>query len=369
MGPLQGIRVLEAGGIGAVPFCGMLFADLGAEVVQVCRPGALPSPTDVPGRGRHQLVLDLRSEAGRDAALELAAGADILIEGFRPGVMERLGLGPESCMAHSPRLVYGRMTGWGQDGPLAQVAGHDLNYLALSGALHAMGDDGEPPPVPLNLVADYGGGAMLLAFGVLAALQERGVSGLGQIVDAAMAEGSALLASLFYGMRASGRWRPGRGVNHLDGGAHFYNSYACADGRFLAVAATEPQFYAALLKLLEIDDPAFNEQWDRARWPHLRQRLASVFLARTRDAWCLLAEGHDVCISPVLDWDEAPRHPQHVARAAFATLDGVVQPAAGPRFSRTPPAPLRAAQPAAMDLLLGWGVQTRTLAALRRGEA
>jgi alpha-methylacyl-CoA racemase len=278
----------------------------------------------------------------------------VLIEGFRPGVMERLGLGPGPCLARNSRLVYGRMTGWGQTGPLAQVAGHDLNYLALSGALHGMGRPDEPPPVPLNLVADYGGGAMLLALGVLAALQERVASGMGQVVDAAMAEGSTLLASLYYGMRASGRWLPARGANHLDGGAHFYGTYACADGRFVAIAATEPQFYAELLALLGIDDPEFREQWDRARWPRLKDRMAAVFRTRTRDAWCRLAEGRDVCMAPVLDWDEAPRHPQHVAREAFVTLDGVVQPAPGPRFSRTPAEPPRAAQAAGDDLLARW---------------
>jgi len=370
-GPLSGIRVLEAGGIGPAPFCGMVLADLGAEVIQVTRQGAAPTATasafDVTGRGRLRLPLDLRSEAGTRAALELADAADILIEGFRPGVMERLGLGPDTCLQRNPRLIYGRMTGWGQTGRLASTAGHDINYIALSGVLHAIGKPGEPPVPPLNLVGDYGGGAMLLAVGLLAALQERNVSGRGQVIDAAMSEGSALLASLFYGMRASGRWSGGRGENHLDGGAHFYNSYRCADGKYLSVAANEPQFYAELLQLCGLaGDAEFQQQWDRARWPALKDRLAAVFATDSRDAWCARAEGRDVCIAPVLDWGEAPAHPHHAERGAFVEVGGVTQPAPAPRFSRTPPAHPKAAVDADAAALQAWGMRAKTIAGVLR---
>ena len=365
-GPLTGVRVLEAGGIGPVPFCGMVLADLGAEVLQVTRTPAPASAFDVPGRGRLRLGLDLRSEGGLQAALELADAADVLIEGFRPGVMERLGLGPDTCLERNPRLIYGRMTGWGQTGRLAQAAGHDLNYIALSGVLHAIGKPGEPPVPPLNLVGDYGGGAMVLAVGVLAALQERNVSGRGQVIDAAMSEGSALLAALFYGMRASGRWSGGRGENHLDGGAPFYGTYRCADGKYLAVAATEPQFHAQLLQLCGLaDDPDFQDQWNRARWPALKEKLAGVFATRGRDAWCALAEGRDACVAPVLDWEEAPLHPHHADRGAFVQVDGVTQPAPAPRFSRTPAGLPRPPVEADDALLRRWGLQARTIAAAR----
>jgi alpha-methylacyl-CoA racemase len=364
-GPLTGIRVVEAGGIGPAPFCGMVLADLGAEVIQLARPGSTYSTTDVPGRGRRRLVLDLRSSAGSQAALDLAAAADVLIEGFRPGVMERLGLGPDACMQRNPRLIYGRMTGWGQTGRLAQAAGHDLNYIALSGALHAIGPAGEPPVPPLNLIGDYGGGAMLLAVGVLAALQERAISGRGQVIDAAMSDGSALLTALFHGMRLTPRWCGGRGENHLDGGAHFYNTYACADGKFIAVAATEPQFYAELLALCGIDDPLFADQWNRARWPALKARMAHVFLRRTRDEWCALAAGRDACLAPVLDWDEAAAHPHNVDRRTFVEVAGVAQPAPAPRFSRTPASMPQPSRDADEALLRAWGMGERAIAAVR----
>ena len=360
-GPLAGVRVLEAGGIGPVPFCAMMLADLGAEVIQVTRPDTPHSPYDVPGRGRQRVALDLRSAEGHDAAFALAQAADILIEGFRPGVMERLGLGPEDCTQRHPRLIYGRMTGWGQTGPQAQQAGHDINYIALSGVLSAIGRPDEPPVPPLNLVADYGGGAMMLTVGVLAALQERTNSGRGQVIDAAMSEGSALLASIFYGMKASGRWSGGRGENHLDGGAHFYNTYRCADGKYLSVAANESKFYAQLLKLCDIEDIGFEKQWERAHWPMFKARLADVFLLRTRDEWCALAEGLDVCIAPVLDWDEAPEHPHNRERAAFLTLEGVTQPAPAPRFSRTPAGLPMASATATEDVLRRWGLNQRLI--------
>jgi len=364
-GPLAGIKILEVGGIGPVPFAGMLLSDLGAEVVQVVRLGTASSPGDVPGRGRLRLALDLRSPGGLAAAKELVASADILLEGFRPGVMERLGLGPEVCLALNPRLVFGRMTGWGQTGPLAQVAGHDLNYIALSGALHGIGKPDEPPTVPLNLIGDYGGGAMFLAVGVLAALHERRVSGQGQVVDAAMAEGSALLSALFYGMRAAGRWKPERGSNHLDGGAPFYNTYRCADGKYIAVGAIEARFYSRLLEICGVDDPDFDEQWDRERWPLQKRKLAAHFALRTQREWCDLAGDQDICLTPVLDWSEAPLHVQHQARGAFVEIEGVTQPAPAPRFSRSETAAPRPALDAPDEVLSRWGVSAGTLAAVR----
>lgn len=365
-GPLAGIKVLEVGGIGPVPFAGMLLADFGAEVVQIVRLEAGYNAYDVPGRGRNRLPLDLRSTEGLAAAKELIACADILLEGFRPGVMERLGLDPDTCLTLNPALIFGRMTGWGQTGPLANVAGHDLNYIALSGALHGIGKPDEPPAIPLNLIGDYGGGAMLLTVGVLAALQERSASGKGQVVDAAMAEGSALLSALFYGMHASGRWTLDRGGNHLDGGAPFYNTFECADGKYIAVGAIESKFYVELLEVCGIDDPDFAEQWDRERWPRLKQKMAAHFAQRTQQEWCELAQGHDICLSPVLDWNEAPLHAQHQARGAFVEVDGVTQPAPAPRFSRSATLPPRLSQSAQDGLLSRWGLSSHTLAAIRK---
>ncbi len=341
-GPLHGLKVIEMAGIGPAPFCAMLLADMGAQVLRVARPGAeTHDPAGVLGRGRHTLRLDLREAGAADTLLGLLDGADALIEGFRPGVMERLGLGPDACLARNARLVYGRMTGWGQHGPLAQAAGHDINYVALSGALHAIGRAGEPPVPPLNLVGDFGGGAMLLAFGLMCALHEAQRSGRGQVVDAAMTDGAALLSAMMYGFKAAGRWSNGRGENLLDGGAPFYDTYACADGKYVAVGAIEPQFWALLRERCGLDDPLFDAQQDRARWPEQKQRLAAVFRTRTRDAWCALLEGSDACFAPVLDWDEAPRHAHNVARETFVTVDGVLQPAPAPRFSRTPAPPPR----------------------------
>jgi alpha-methylacyl-CoA racemase len=354
-GPLQDLRVVEMAGLGPAPFCGMLLADMGAEVVRIERVGTRPDKTDILTRGRSILQLDLRSPDGAAQALEAIARADVLIEGFRPGVMERLGLGPAECHARNPRLVYGRMTGWGQHGPLAQAAGHDINYIAISGALHAIGRYGEAPVPPLNYVGDFGGGAMLLAFGVLAALHEARRSGRGQVVDAAMTDGAALLSAMMYGFKAAGQWSNERGVNLLDGGAHFYDTYACADGKFLSVGAIEPQFYALLRERCGIaGDPAFDAQMDKSRWPLLRLRLADLFRTRTRDEWCALLEGTDACVAPVLDWDEAPAHRHNVARGTFMTVDGVVQPAPAPRFSRSEPA--ATAPEDAPALLRRWGV-------------
>lgn len=375
-GPLAGLRVIEMAGIGPGPFCAMLLADMGAEVIRIARPGTPDDPHDILARGRSAtLRIDLRAAGGAAAApvLDLVARAEVLIEGFRPGVMERLGLGPEACHARNPRLVYGRMTGWGQHGPLAHAAGHDINYIALSGALHAIGRPGEAPVPPLNYVGDFGGGAMLLAFGILAALRETERSGRGQVIDAAMTDGGALLSAMLYGFKSAGQWSNRRGANLLDGGAHFYDTYACADGRHVAVGAIEPQFYALLRERCGIaDDPAFDAQMDPARWPELKQRLAAIFRTRTRDAWCALFEGTDACVAPVLDWDEAPAHPHNVTRGTFTEVDGVVQPAPAPRFSRSVPDPLTARATGAADaaaVLRRWGLEERAIGPLGAAAA
>jgi alpha-methylacyl-CoA racemase len=343
-GPLAGIRVVEMVGLGPCPFAAMMLADMGAEVIRIDRKGppsaANPFPMlgtkfDVMARGRRSLALDLKQPAARDVLLQLLDKADIVIEGFRPGVMERLGFGPEVCLARNPRLVYGRVTGWGQDGPLAQAAGHDLNYIALTGLLQAMGSADAPPAPPLNLVGDFGGGGMMLAFGVVCAALEARASGKGQVVDAAMSDGAALLGAMVYGLRAYGAWTGPREANLLDGGAPFYATYACADGKFIAVASIEPQFYALLLKLTGAADPAFEAQMDRQGWPRLKARFAELFKTRSRQQWCALMEGSDVCFAPVLDMAEAPTHPHNAARATFVEVDGVTQPGPAPRFSRT----------------------------------
>nr|WP_047165578.1 CaiB/BaiF CoA-transferase family protein [Sphingomonas sp. Y57] len=342
-GPLTGLRVIEFAGIGPGPFCAMMLADMGADVIRIERRRSAPAPDtdrsasfDITLRGRRSIALDLKKPAGLDIALALVRGADALIEGFRPGVMERLGLGPDACLASNPRLVYGRMTGWGQSGPLAQTAGHDLNYISLSGALNAIGTrDGCPVP-PLNLVGDYGGGAMMLAFGVACGLLEAARSGKGQVVDAAMSDGAALLCALFYSLNAEGALDLRRESNFLDGGAHFYRTYACADGRYIAVGAIESPFYALLLDLLGFDHADFHPQMDHQRWPEWCERFAARFATRTRDEWVEILGGTDACFSPVLDWNEAPLHPHNAARSVFTTRDGLVQPSPAPRFSRTP---------------------------------
>ncbi len=334
-GPLSGVRILEFEGLGPVPFCAMVLAGLGADVLRVARPGtAARAETGdaVVLRGRPAVPADLKSPADRAQVMRLIGAADALLEGFRPGVMERLGLGPAACLAANPRLVYGRMTGWGQTGPLAPRAGHDINYIAISGALHAMGKPGEPPTVPLNLVGDYGGGAMFLATGVLAALLEAGRTGKGQVVDAAMTDGAALLMSLFHSMRHAGAWTDRRGENLLDGGAPFYRCYECADGKHMAVGALEPQFFAALLRITGIDFPAAG-QHDRALWPGLANSLAAVFRTKTRDEWAALFEPEDACVSPVLSMAEAPDHAHNQARGTFIQAGGISQAAPAPRFS------------------------------------
>ncbi|MBK7061636.1 MAG: CoA transferase [Rubrivivax sp.] len=341
MGPLHGLKVIELASIGPGPMCAMLLADLGADVVRVDRiePSglglAVPRKHDINGRNRRSVALDLKRPAGRDAALQLITGADALIEGFRPGVAERLGLGPSDCHARNPGLVYGRMTGFGQSGPLADAAGHDLNYIALSGALHAIGPAGGKPVPPLNLVGDYGGGALYLAFGLMAALFERSRSGLGQVVDAAMVDGAGSLASIFYGLHASGAWGEPRGANLLDGGAPFYDTYETADGRWVSLGALEPKFFAEFSRLAGLDPRFQTCQYDRSEWPALRSEIGALFKSRTRDAWCALLEGSDACFAPVLDFDEAPRHAHARSRNAFVSIDGVAQPAPAPRFDRS----------------------------------
>ncbi|MEM7435435.1 MAG: CaiB/BaiF CoA-transferase family protein [Myxococcota bacterium] len=339
-GPLAGIRIIEIEGIGPCPFAGMMLADLGAEVIRVGRPqpSHLQAAFDLMSRGKKSIVLDLKAESGVAALLEILKTADALIEGFRPGVMERLGIGPEACHAVNPRLVFGRMTGWGQEGPYAKAAGHDINYIALAGALHAIGRKGERPTVPLNLVGDFGGGGLLLAYGVLAALLETKASGQGQVVDAAMVDGiAALMSSVFAGMQ-QGFWSHERGENLLDSGAAFYDTYRTSDGKYISIGSLEPQFYAELIQLLDIKDaPAPMQHLQPAQWNSLRPTLEEIFASKTRDQWCEVLEGTDVCFAPVLTAHEAFEHPHHVARESFFTMDGVKQPVPAPRFSRTVP--------------------------------
>jgi crotonobetainyl-CoA:carnitine CoA-transferase CaiB-like acyl-CoA transferase len=343
MGPLAGLKVLELAGIGPGPMCAMLLADMGATVLRIDRPEPSELGIDRPLRynlllrGRRSVVIDLKSPAGNALALRLVERADALIEGFRPGVTERLGLGPDVCLARNPRLVYGRVTGWGQEGPLAQAAGHDLNYIALAGALHAFGHRGGPPTPPLNLLADYAGGALYLAFGLVCAILEARRSGRGQVVDAAMVDGVASLMTAFHGMVAAGHASHQRGANHLDTGAHFYNVYECADGGWISVAPIEGKFYAELLRRLEIDPANLPPQTDRERWPEVQARFTELFKTRTRAEWCALLEGTDACFAPVLTTDEATRHPHNRARGTYVEIDGIVQPGPAPRFSRTRP--------------------------------
>jgi alpha-methylacyl-CoA racemase len=335
-GPLSDVKVLEFAGIGPGPFCGMLLSDLGADVVRIDRKGAgRGAATDITSRGRRSVALDLKSPAAVEACLKLMERADAVFEGFRPGVMERLGLGPDVALGRNPRLVYGRMTGWGQTGPLSKAAGHDMNYIAISGALGAIGTADKPIP-PLNLVGDFGGGALYLAFGLLAGVIHARASGQGQVIDCAMTDGTASLMAMFYGFKASGMWREGRRTNLLDGGAHFYDTYQCGDGRWISIGSIEPQFYALLLEKTGISDPDFKQQMNREAWPSLRERLAKVFATKTRDEWCEIMDATDVCFAPVLDLDEAPRHPHNVARNTFVEVAGVTQPAPAPRFSATP---------------------------------
>ncbi len=360
-GPLVGVKVLEFAGIGPAPFCAMLLADQGADIVRIDRPGAQDGgPADITGRGKRSICLDLKSETDCRTARALMAKADIVLEGFRPGVMEKLGLGPDEALAANPALVYGRMTGWGQDGPLAQAAGHDINYIAITGALNAIGEADRPPPPPLNLLGDYGGGALYLAFGVLAALHHARQSGEGQVVDCAIADGVASLMAPIHWLRQSGRWDAAhRQANILDGGAFFYGTYACADGRFFSIGAIEPQFYALLREKLGLNEPEWDNPYDPARWPHLRQKLAGLFASEPRAHWGALLEGTDACAAGVMDMVEAADHPHNKARGTFVDIDGIMQPAPAPRFSRTPGAIAGAPPSPGKDnstVLQDWGV-------------
>lgn len=347
MGPLAGKRIIEMGGIGPAPVCGMMLADMGAEVILVERkadaarlPGMLENANaTIMNRGKKSIALDLKADGAVELVLQLLCEADGLIEAFRPGVMERLGLGPDICLDTNPALVYGRMTGWGQDGPLAQAAGHDINYVALSGALWYGGRADSPPTVPPTLVGDIAGGSMLLTVGMLAGMLNAQATGKGQVVDAAICDGSAAATTLLYALFQNGQWTPRRQDNLLDGASHWYDTYETADGKYVSIGAIEPQFYARLLETLGLaKDPDFERQYDRQSWPALKQRFTEIFKSKTRAEWCELMEGTDICFAPVLDFDEAPRHPHNVARGTFTSVEGVTQPAPAPRFSATPSA-------------------------------
>jgi len=377
LGPLAGLRLIEIAGIGPAPYCAMVLADMGAEVVRVVRPGPASfgggSPAhDLLSRGRRSVCVDLKRPEGVDTILRMVECADGLFEGFRPGVMERLGLGPDDCLARNPALVYGRMTGFGQEGPLAQAAGHDLNYIALAGVLAHIGRAGQPPTPPLNLIGDFGGGGLLLAFGMVCALLERVRSGRGQVVDAAMVDGAAALMTIFHGAQQVGFWKDERGTNLLDGGAPFYDAYETADGHHVAIAAIEPQFYAELLAKLGLEGESLPDQNDPSGWPVLRERLTALFRTRTRDEWCALLEGSDACFAPVLTMTEARQHSHARARGAFVEVAGVPQPRPAPRFSRTdseiqrPPA---AGGAHTDEVLRDWGFGDSEVAALRDAKA
>ncbi|MEW6019203.1 MAG: CaiB/BaiF CoA-transferase family protein [Pseudomonadota bacterium] len=371
-GPLSGLKVIEFAGIGPGPFCGMLLSDLGADVVRIDRKGrGRASPADVTSRGRRSIGMDLKSPDAIEACLKLIESADAVFEGFRPGVMERLGLGPDAALKRNPKLVYGRMTGWGQTGPYAHAAGHDMNYIAITGALEAIGTRDKPVP-PLNLVGDFGGGALYLAFGLLAGVIHARATGEGQVIDCAMSDGAASLMAMFYGFKASGMWGGGRRENLLDGGAHFYDTYQCKDGRWVSIGSIEPQFYALLLEKTGITDPAFQQQMNRGEWDNLRAKLAEVIATKTRDEWTEIMGGTDVCFAPVLDMDEAPLHPHNAARKTFIEVSGVVQPAPAPRFSATPGA-VQGPPPAIgahdEEALSEWGFSQQAIAALRQSGA
>ena len=373
-GPLEGVRIIELAGLGPAPFAGMMLADAGADIIRIDRADRATYPpreephVDLMNRGRRSVAVDLKHPDGVALVLRLLEGADGLMEGFRPGVAERLGLGPDECLARNPKLVYGRMTGYGQGGPMAQAAGHDIDYIALSGALEAIGRQGERPLPPLNLVGDFGGGGMLLAYGMVAAILGARTTGQGQVIDAAMVDGAASLMTMTYTLRAAGVWQDGRGTNLLDTGAHFYEVYETSDGGFLGVGAIEPQFYAELMRLLGLGDEDLSTQMDRTRWPEMKQRLTTIFASKTRAEWEAVFAGSDACVAPVLSATEAPDHPHNKARGTFTEVAGVVQPAPAPRFlstpgsiRRPPPNPGQHADEALAD----WGMPTDEIAALR----
>ena len=368
-GPLNGLRVIEFAGLGPGPFCGMLLSDLGADVVRIDRKDSRPAaPHQVTHRGRRSVALDLKNKDAIALCLDMFERAEIVFEGFRPGVMERLGLGPDIALKRNPKLVYGRMTGWGQTGPLAQAAGHDINYIAITGALHAIGTRERPVP-PLNLVGDFGGGSLYLALGLLAALTHARATGEGQVVDAAMCDGAASLMSYFYGFRAEGVHTAQRADNRIDGGAPFYDVYKCADGEWIALGSIEPQFYKLLREKAGLSDPAFDAQMDRAHWPELKEKVAHVIAKKSRAQWCEIMEGTDVCFAPVLEMAEAPAHPHNRERNAFVEIEGVVQPAPAPRFDRTPGAVQSAPPPIGahnLSSLRDWGIAPERIQDMQR---
>ncbi len=375
MGPLSGVKMVEFGGIGPPPMCGMLLADMGADILRIDRtqPSGLGLPVSarysVMDRSRRSVAIDLKTPEGVEAVMRLLEQADGIIEGFRPGVMERLGLGPEAVWARNPRVVFGRVTGWGQTGPLAHAAGHDINYISLIGATHAIGRRDQLPTPPLNLVGDFGGGALYLALGIVAALYEAKQSGQGQVVDAAMTDGAASLMASAYGMYASGLTNSRRGENIVDSGSHFYDVYETADGKFISIASIEAKFYAELLQRLGMEDEVLPEQMDRQGWPEIKERLTKLFRTKSRQEWCDLLEGTDVCFGPVLDYDEAPEHPHNRARETFIEIDGVAQPAPAPRFSRTPSAVQRPPSEPGADTeegLLAWSFSRADVERLRQ---
>jgi alpha-methylacyl-CoA racemase len=374
MGPLEGIKIIEFAGLGPGPFAGMLLSDMGAELVRIDRPGgqviSFPDPDyDVLNRGRRSAAIDLKQPGGTELMLRLIERADALLEGFRPGVMERFGLGPEVCLEHNPRLVYARMTGWGQEGPLAARAGHDINYISLAGALHHIGRAGQPPTPPLTLVGDFGGGGLYLALGVLCALLERVRSGRGQVVDVAMVDGVASLMSIFHGVQQLGAMDE-RGRNIIDSGSHFYDVYECADGRYVSIGSMEPQFYAELLSRLGIEDLDPAQQMNGEEWPKWKERFATLFKTKTRQEWCEVFEGSDACFAPVLSLEESREHPHATARQSFISIKGIEQPAPAPRFSRTPPEVPRGAARVGehtAEVLSDWGLSESEIESARKG--
>ena len=377
-GPLEGVRIVELAGLGPAPFAGMMLADAGADIIRIDRADRATYPpmdgahVDLMNRGRRSVAVDLKHPDGVALVLDLVAGADGLMEGFRPGVAERLGLGPDVCLARNPKVVYGRMTGWGQDGPMAQSAGHDIDYIALSGALGAIGREGERPLPPLNLVGDFGGGGMLLAFGMVSAILGARATGTGQVVDAAMVDGAASLMTMTYTLRAAGIWQDERGTNLLDTGAHFYEVYECADGGYFGVGAIEPQFYAELMRLLGLGDEDLSTQMDRTTWPAMKARFATIFATRTREEWESVFAGTDACAAPVLSPAEAPDHPHNKVRGTFTEVAGVVQPAPAPRFLSTPGAIRRPPPHPGQhgdEALADWGLSDAQVAGLRSSGA